>query len=361
MSAAHAHLALHPERCDRCGLCVRACPGGRLKVGGGFIYVDVQDCDGCFACVEVCDRAAIVRAPTRPVALARGGGKVVVGSRVEAKALKAQATAAEQAAAAATRDARRPPWTRIVDSAKASAAKSAGSASGTWGLIDAAIVATFLLIAIAFKDAAMGSPAIDAMPPVGRVVAGTLVLAVFYAAQMGVLSFLAWRKRASFSEAFRLRTGFEWSRALPSAVIVVALAIGTRMVSLLWGAVARAAGWQPPLTQDSSFSAVFGPGLAGLALAVLMAVIVGPITEELAFRGVIAPALERRFGRTAAIAGSAGVFALYHVTPWLFVPMFAFGCALGWLALSRRSLWSAIALHATYNGVVVAAAFWLAR
>lgn len=342
---------------------MRACPGGRLKVGGGYIYVDVQGCEGCFSCVEVCEKAAIVRAPSRPVALSgKGSGHVVVGSRAEAKALRKAAekdkpsplpTGRPGPAAAFSAGAR-----ALVTGRARPKDDTAAQTGAPWGLLDAGTVALVLLMAIALKDAVMDSPAVALMPPVGRVAAGSAVLAVFYAIQLGVLSFLAHRHGVPFVTAFRLRTGFDGRVALVSAALVAVLALATRIASLLWGASAAAAGWPPP--DGGSLTGVFGTGPGGLILAVTLAVVVGPLTEELAFRGVIATALDRRFGRRAAVLGSAGLFAFYHVTPWLFVPMFVFGCALGWLALTRRSLWPAIVLHGVYNGVVVAAAFWLA-
>lgn len=359
---------MHPDKCDRCGLCMRACPGGRLKVGGGYIYVDASECDGCFSCVEVCERGAIVRALNRPVAFGgKGAGQVVVGSRAEAKQLRAEAAReakthgrAEPRSGSPLLGGARAAVAPLADRAATSTARS--SAAGVeWGLIDAAAVATVLMMLIALKDAVFDAPAMQVMPATGKIIAGSLVLAVFYAIQFGLFAFLARRHGATLPSAFRLRTGFDASAAAISAAIVAGLALGTRMMSLLWGAFALGVGWNPPVTEGSSLTAVFGPGPLGLALAFVLAVVVGPISEELAFRGVIAPALDRRFGRLAAILGSAGLFAFYHVTPWLFVPMFVFGCALAWLALSRRSLWPAIALHAVYNGLVVMAVFWLAR
>lgn len=338
VTSSSAHLVVHPERCDQCGRCVRACPGRRLKVGGGYIYVDVQGCEGCFSCVEVCEKAAIVRAPTRPVASA-ADGRVVVGSRAEAKALR---KAAEKAQAARS---------EVLPSSEATGAP--------WTLLDAVAISMVLLITIALKDAVLDAPALQVMPAGARVAAGIGLLGIFYALQVGALVFLARRHRHTLAGAFRLRTGFDARAALVSTGLVAVLAVGTRLASLAWGTLASAAGWGPPAGE--SLTAVFGSGPGGLVLAVVFVVVVGPVTEELAFRGVMAGALDRRFGRIAGVLGSAALFAFYHVTPWLFIPMFAFGCALAWLSLTRRSLWPAIALHVVYNGVVVAAAFWLAR
>ena len=102
-------------------------------------------------------------------------------------------------------------------------------------------------------------------------------------------------------------------------------------------------------------------GGIGLALSVLLVAFIAPIAEELAFRGVILQSVGARWGQWPAIVVSAMLFAAYHVNLWLFLPMFALGAALAWLAVTRRSLWPAIAMHVLYNSLAVAAAFLVPR
>jgi membrane protease YdiL (CAAX protease family) len=102
---------------------------------------------------------------------------------------------------------------------------------------------------------------------------------------------------------------------------------------------------------------VFGGGGIGLILAGVLVAIVAPLIEELAFRGVVLAALGSRWGMWPAIALSSALFAAYHASTWLFLPMLVLGAALGWLTWTRRSLWPAIVLHVLYNALAVAAAF----
>jgi hypothetical protein len=179
-----------------------------------------------------------------------------------------------------------------------------------------------------------------------------------HVALIALLVFLARRHSERFSVAFRLDRGTGvGADVAASTSLVLGFLLATRLASMAWGAIAQAAGWMPPSSE--SLVGVFGGGGAGLVLAVVTVVLVGPFAEELAFRGVIAGALRERFGTRVAIVGSAAVFSVYHVAPWALVPTFLLGLALAWLAFDRKTLWPAIALHALYNGVVVAAAFWL--
>ncbi len=364
-----SQLALRPELCDRCGKCVAACSEGKLRVGAGYIYVDASACTGCHSCVEACKRGAILRrsVPTRPTAHRAGAGdahdsappntsagsaaagKVVVGSRAEAKSVRRAAAASEKARAKAR------PATTSPAADRAAASLSEGAA---WTLADAAVVAAVLLATLVAKEAVLGSKAVAVMPATGRVAARAAVLGVFYIIQGAVLAFLARRRGLTLAAAFRLRAKAVVTRdALVSAGLVVALLVATRALSTAWGAISQGLGWTPPATD--ALTAVFGRGGAGLVLAVVMVVVVAPFLEELAFRGVIAGALGERYSLPVAVLGSAAVFSAYHLNAWIIVPTFVLGCALGWLALTRKTLWPAIVLHGLYNGVVVAAAFWL--
>ena len=142
---------------------------------------------------------------------------------------------------------------------------------------------------------------------------------------------------------------------------MVVLLFGVEFVAIGYGLGAQAVGWRQPLTMSTDVASVFGVGGLGLALSVVLVAIVAPIAEELAFRGVVLSALGDRLGMWPAIAVSAVLFATYHVNVWLFLPMLVFGLALGWLTWTRRSLWPAIAMHVLYNGLAVAAAFWVPK
>jgi membrane protease YdiL (CAAX protease family) len=139
------------------------------------------------------------------------------------------------------------------------------------------------------------------------------------------------------------------------------LLVGTEAVSISYGLAVQALGWKQPPVLSSDLAAAFGGGLLGLAASIVLVAFVAPLAEELAFRGVLLPALGRSWGMWPAIVLSSLLYAAYHLNVWLFLPTVVLGVALGWLAWTRRSLWPAILLHILYNGVAVAAAFLLAR
>lgn len=280
--------------------------------------------------------------------ISAGGAKVVVGSRAEAKALRAQQAAASASASV------RPKNPRPVEAAAVPGAVA-------WTMLDAGIVLTVMLASLAATNLIASSPFVRVMPPTGQAAARAAMLVGFFAVQMVTMGMLARRHGSSLADAFGLRraAGGGASATLEAGPLVVVLVVATRAASYLWGVLARAVGWDPP--DSSTLTSVFGAGGWGLLLAVIALVVLGPIAEELVFRGVLMTAFQLSWGRWAAILGTAGLFAAYHATAWTLVPLFVLGLALGWLVGRRRSVRSAIVLHALYNGVVVAAAYWLAR
>ncbi|VVC03901.1 CAAX protease self-immunity [Candidatus Burarchaeum australiense] len=89
--------------------------------------------------------------------------------------------------------------------------------------------------------------------------------------------------------------------------------------------------------------------IEGVPLSVLLlAVFISPITEELFFRGLLAP----RIG----ILGSSIIFAISHVTygsVMEILNVFIVGLIFAWVFLSRRSLISPMVSHAIINATAV--------
>ncbi len=59
-------IAIDPERCKGCGLCVKVCPRARIRMAktsnrNGFFpaEADPKDCTGCAQCAVVCPEAAV--------------------------------------------------------------------------------------------------------------------------------------------------------------------------------------------------------------------------------------------------------------------------------------------------------------
>jgi membrane protease YdiL (CAAX protease family) len=98
------------------------------------------------------------------------------------------------------------------------------------------------------------------------------------------------------------------------------------------------------------------PSHAGayIANAVVVAGL-APIVEELTYRGLGYSLLER-YGRSVAIVTVGLCFALDHGLVQAFPELAIFGCALAWLRMRTTSVYPGMLLHATFNGIALAAA-----
>lgn len=322
MTAGVIRLRVRPELCSSCAKCVRACPERRIEVSSGLVHLDAAECDGCDACVRVC--------PT---------GALTVSSRSSSRRSRSQAAKGVTRAAGNGKP--------VVRSGPA------------WRLSDAVLSVSLLMVALVAAERILGSALVGLMPEQGRATTQAFVLAAIYAAEVGLLVLLAYRRGVRLLRAVPHETeGSSAVENLVTAGLVVAGFVVTRIVSSAWVAITESIGWEPA---QRSLADALGAGSAGFALSVATVVVIGPVVEELVFRGVILDAVACKWGKWAGIVTSAFLFAALHLTAWAFVPMFALGIVLGWLAWDRGSLWPAIVLHVLYNGVVVAAGLSIAR
>ncbi|WP_019465307.1 CPBP family intramembrane glutamic endopeptidase [Dyella japonica] len=102
-----------------------------------------------------------------------------------------------------------------------------------------------------------------------------------------------------------------------------------------------------------------------LPLAVLV-ISIGPMVEELLFRGVLLSAIARYTSNGVAIVLSALLFACVHLPDlsflWYALPNLALlGMILGWLRVQSGSIWPAVVAHGMNNLLAVVSWFMLSR
>lgn len=94
----------------------------------------------------------------------------------------------------------------------------------------------------------------------------------------------------------------------------------------------------------------------------IVAVTVGPMIEELMFRGVLLSALMRRMSTAMSIALSSLLFGAVHLAgldfQWYALPnLMLLAAALCWLRLKSESLWPAMVAHGVFNLFALVALF----
>jgi len=86
-----------------------------------------------------------------------------------------------------------------------------------------------------------------------------------------------------------------------------------------------------------------------LPLVIAVVVLVGPVCEELIFRGVLLRGFLENYGRWTAILVSSFLFAFIHLNPWQAVSGFFLGCLFAWFVARTGSLFPAIMGHMVSN------------
>ena len=142
--------------------------------------------------------------------------------------------------------------------------------------------------------------------------------------------------------------------------------LGFRPVA--WGALAQTAGWGlamqmalipltlafPPSPEGGLLDAFAELGTLARAQLALIAVVLAPMLEEVLFRGLLFPALRRRWGFFSTALATSGLFTLLHVfqTGWYWPALgaiFLCGWGLAWLRETRHNLWPPVAFHMGFN------------
>lgn len=86
---------------------------------------------------------------------------------------------------------------------------------------------------------------------------------------------------------------------------------------------------------------------------ILAIAIVGPVLEELLFRGAITKALLQQYNPTKAILISALLFGVFHINPAQILPAFLIGILLAWTYYKTGSLIPCIFMHILNNSLSV--------
>jgi uncharacterized protein len=84
---------------------------------------------------------------------------------------------------------------------------------------------------------------------------------------------------------------------------------------------------------------------------VILAVVTAPVVEELLFRGVVLPAVAKRYAVLPAVILVSVAFSLIHANVAAIAPLFAFACALSLAYVFTGSMMVPIVMHTLFNGV----------
>lgn len=147
--------------------------------------------------------------------------------------------------------------------------------------------------------------------------------------------------------------GLPWRPLAAGAVVVRYVLFLLLWIAALVGylALARAIGCEVPVQAQLRYLATADLARPGSWVAIAAVVGLGPLAEEVVFRGFLLAALLTVVRPAAAIAVTALVFGIAHTAPYA-LPVAGLGAFFGWIAW-RRSLGASVLAHALHNGVTV--------
>jgi membrane protease YdiL (CAAX protease family) len=223
-----------------------------------------------------------------------------------------------------------------------------------WGLGDAAVgllvgwLATAVVISVwaGSKGTTSDTPSLTALA-VGE--------AGLWVGLLGAPFWASWRKGAG-DLATDFGFSFRWSdpvAGLPIGVVCQLLLVPLIYLPLQQFVDQRQLEEPVRKVTDSAH----GPAFILLSIVVVVG---APIVEELFFRGLVLRSLQRRFGDTWAILGSAALFGVAHFEPLQLPALVALGVILGVMAVYTKRLGPSVFAHAGFN-LVTMVAFALRR
>lgn len=327
---------LDPDRCDGCGECLRVCAPRAIDISGGTIAIDPDLCDGCEDCALAC--------PTPAITLLRRG-KSAPAPEPSASVTAAPDGGAEPGTERVDVGAATPPGGVVIPLATRPGVDEGGRAR--WRRSDLAVG---MLVLVFLQLVLRMLPTAEELGPMGRwiVMVGTLL---FYGSVTGLVWMLARRRGFMMSDLGLAR--FKVGRSSAAVVGLMVVLLFTRHAYI---EAARLLGFTPPSVEEQLLG-LFGRGAGGLVLALAVTVGLAAFVEELFFRGFIYGVLRERLRAGYAIPISAAIFAVYHFSLWLALPILLLGIALAWLVEWQRSIWPAVLCHALNNALAVAVVY----
>jgi len=165
---------------------------------------------------------------------------------------------------------------------------------------------------------------------------------ILFAIILGVVLLIA--RGLPKREAFALRRPVAWGRAIGLGIAVfIVIGIANAVLNPLLHAGREQgltpSGWEP------KHAGAFAVNLLAFA-------VIGPIVEELTFRGLGFFLLEP-YGQTAAIVVIGLTFGLWHGLIEALPILVVFGTGLAFLRSRTESIYPGMILHATFNGAAL--------
>ncbi len=213
------------------------------------------------------------------------------------------------------------------------------------------------------------APVIDSLgfPPIAALLAAIVLILV--PTELGVLWWAARRDDAGVADLIPYRRsmpGREWAVLVPTLIVLAFLGFGLSQ-AIEPALIDRFFGWLPdwyvaPILVDQIGDYSASAWIVTLAAYLAINGFLGPIVEELYFRGYLLPRMER-LGRWAPLV-NVTLFSLYHFwSPWQVMARIIGLAPTVYAVRWKQNVYLGMAVHCTLNtlGVLIVAGLVLGR
>lgn len=215
------------------------------------------------------------------------------------------------------------------------ASNRVATTTGVW------IALALLVVVAGYAGRSSGKPPNDTLYRYETAFAGALIYLVFLAA----IVFMA--RGTDIREFLALRRPASWPRALGLAAMTYVL-IMAGVSALLYALDAAGEQGITPDRWDPDRAAQY-------AVNAIMVAVIGPVVEELQYRGA-GLSIFLRFGRPAAVLVTALPFALGHGLVRAMPALLLFGILIAVLRLRTESVYPPILVHCAFNATALVVA-----
>lgn len=121
-------------------------------------------------------------------------------------------------------------------------------------------------------------------------------------------------------------------------------------VQALYALISRR--WPSPMDSEDKLVRLFSEApVPKRVLIGLLLVVLGPLIEEIFFRGALFRPLMRRYSPVIVVTLTSIFFTISHGMPQMFIPIALVGAAIGIFRAASGSLGPGLLVHATFNAV----------
>lgn len=204
-------------------------------------------------------------------------------------------------------------------------------------------------------------------PPIAALLAAIVLILV--PTELGILWWVARRADARVADLIPYRRSIprrEWAWLVPGLILIAFLGFGLHQ-AIEPALIDRFFGWLPdwyvaPIQFDRIGDYSASAWILTLAAYLAINGYLGPIVEELYFRGYLLPRMER-LGRWAPLV-NVSLFSLYHFwSPWQVMARILGLAPMVYAVRSKRNIYLGMVVHCSLNtlGVLIVAGMVLGR